>query len=144
MARFFGIISTYGKSGGRKSLRGGFYYYYITGSGNCKFEFSYRNNVYFLTHHGRISKHHLAVVYTKFEVKRTIIKVSVPVQTENRVFEILTTGHRKHSGERCGSTGPPNKHSCNWVHIMPHYRAKGAFSTGVDVVAERSVRSRCL
>ena len=37
-----------------------------------------------------ISKHHLVVVYTKFEVKRSILEGCRPIQTENPVFETLT------------------------------------------------------
>ena len=59
-----------------------------------KFKFSYRNNAYLFFHHRRISKHHLAVVYTKFEVNRTNRKRCWPIQQispHNPVFETLTT-----------------------------------------------------
>ena len=41
-------------------------------------------------HHGRISKHYLVVVYTKYEVNRSILDGDMPIQTENPVFEMLT------------------------------------------------------
>ena len=50
----------------------------------------YRNNGYFIIHHRVFSKHNLAVVYTKFEVKRSILEGCMPIQTENPVFETLT------------------------------------------------------
>ena len=55
-----------------------------------KIKISYRNNAYFFIHHRVISKHHLVVVYTKFEVKRSILEGCRPIQTENPVFETLT------------------------------------------------------
>ena len=60
---------------------------------NWKFKFSYRNNAYFFIHHRVFSKHHLVVVYTKFEVKRSILEGCMPIQTENPVFETLTLGY---------------------------------------------------
>ena len=47
-------------------------------------------------HHGRISKHYLVVVYTKYEVNRSILDGDMPIQQispHNPVFEMLTKGH---------------------------------------------------
>ena len=42
-------------------------------------------------HHGRFSNKRLELVYTKYEVNRSIIKGCVPIQPDNLVFSTLTT-----------------------------------------------------
>ena len=49
-----------------------------------------QTSTYFFIRHGVFSKHHVAVVYTKFEVKRSILEGAMPIQTENPVLEPLT------------------------------------------------------
>ena len=57
-------------------------------------QFSYRNNAYYLIHHGQFSKHVLELAYTEYEVHRSIIRVGAPIQLnplQNLVFLTLTT-----------------------------------------------------
>ena len=55
-------------------------------------KFSYRNNENDNFHHSRSSNKHVELVYTKYEVKRSIIKGCVPIQPDNPVFSTLTPG----------------------------------------------------
>ena len=43
-------------------------------------------------HHGRFSNNRLELVYTKYEVNRSIIKEDGCIQPNNPVFSTLTTG----------------------------------------------------
>ena len=79
-----------------------------TSAKKSKIKISYRNNAYFFIHHRVISKHHLVVVYTKFEVKRSILEGCRPIQQispQNPVFETLTTAGRTRIGVPSRSTG---------------------------------------
>ena len=53
-------------------------------------KFSYRNNENYEIHHGRFSNKHVELVYTKYEVKRSIIKEGGCIQPFNPVFDTLT------------------------------------------------------
>ena len=55
-------------------------------------KFSYRNNENYQMHHSRISNKHVELVYTKYEVNRSIIKGGGRIQPDNPVFGMLTTG----------------------------------------------------
>ena len=58
-------------------------------------KFSYRNNENYEIHHGRFSNKHVELVYTKYEVKRSIIKEGGCIQpflAQNPVFDTLTAG----------------------------------------------------
>ena len=52
----------------------------------------YRNNGNYNFHHSRSSNKHVELVYTKYEVNRSIIKGCVPIQPDNPVFSTLTLG----------------------------------------------------
>ena len=55
--------------------------------------FSYRNNENYEIHHRRFSNKHVELVYTKYEVKRSIIKEGgciQPFRAQNPVFDTLT------------------------------------------------------
>ena len=53
-------------------------------------KFSYRNNENYQIHHGRSSNQRLELVYTKYEVNRSIIKGGGRIQPDNPVFDTLT------------------------------------------------------
>ena len=56
-------------------------------------KFSYRNNENYEIHHRRFSNKHVELVYTKYEVKRSIIKEGgciQPFRAQNPVFDTLT------------------------------------------------------
>ena len=53
-------------------------------------KFSYRNNENYEMHHGRFSNKRLELVYTKYEVNRSIIKEDGCIQPNNLVFDTLT------------------------------------------------------
>ena len=53
-------------------------------------KFSYRNNENYEIHHRLFSNKHVELVYTKYEVKRSIIKEDVCKQPFNPVFDMLT------------------------------------------------------
>ena len=55
-------------------------------------KFSYRNNENYQMHHGRFSNKHVELVYTKYEVNRSIIEEDGCIQPFNRVFDMLTPG----------------------------------------------------
>ena len=60
-------------------------------NGNPKF--SYRNNENYQIHHGLFSNKHVELVYTKYEVKRSIFKEDGCIQpfwAQNPVFDTLT------------------------------------------------------
>ena len=61
-------------------------------------KFSYRNNENDNFHHSRSSNKHVELVYTKYEVNRSIIEGGgciQPCRAQNRVFDTLTTGFPK-------------------------------------------------
>ena len=53
-------------------------------------KFSDRNNENYQMHHGRSTNTRLELVYTKYEVNRSIIKVEGRIQPRNLVFSTLT------------------------------------------------------
>ena len=73
---------------------------------NSNPKFSYRNNENCQTHHGLFSNKHVELVYTKYEVKRSIILKGGWVYTtifraQNPVFDTLTP-----DGFLAGATDP--------------------------------------
>ena len=75
-------------------------------------KFSYRNNENYEIHHRLFSNKHVELVYTKYEVKRSIIKEDgciQPFRAQNPVFDTLTSGARalgQVSEHVRGSVGP--------------------------------------
>ena len=55
-------------------------------------KFSYRNNENYQMQHSGFSNNRLELVYTKYEVKRSIIKEDGCIQPNNPVFSTLTGG----------------------------------------------------
>ena len=53
-------------------------------------KFSHRNNGNYEIHHRLSSNKHVELVYTKYEVNRSIIKGCMPIQPDNLVFSTLT------------------------------------------------------
>ena len=63
-------------------------------------KFSYRNIEFHHLHHGGSFTYVLELVYTKYEVNRSIIKGCVPIQPDNLVFSTLTNVTEEESVNR--------------------------------------------